>query len=377
MFNNLLGVFVPMERGLWVFGAWYGARYEDNSRYLFEYVKKAHPEIRAVWLTQNPDVLEDVRALGHEVHAKDSLRGYLLTLRAEVCILTHIPSAIWCDVNYFGLVERCRVVQLYHGIHIKKYEISPDKGKIKSRLFEMLFPSFQNYSLAIATSENTREDFSNIFKVPVDKVAVTGYPRTDPIYACRGKGREGRFTVMYAPTWRSNIQEELALIEGYGFDVGRISHFLSEVGAELQLRLHPNQCKALRKDFVREIEDSGNIYFNHSQGIYEAMSGIDALVSDYSSIYLDYLFLDRPIIFAPFDYDDFMRFQGFYYDYNEMTPGPKASDWDEVIACLKAAISNPEAYQADRDRVRRFFYEFNDGNNSQRVFEEISRRIRG
>ena len=374
--SRLISFFVPRDKNLWVFGAWYGERYEDNARYLFEHVKRDHPEIRAVWLAGNRKVLNIVRSKGHEAYLKNGLKGFLFTLKANVCILTHIPSAIWCDVNRFALTKRTRIIQLYHGIHIKKYETSPDKGALKVKIFRILFPEFDGYSLAIATSEETKRVFSSIFRVSPEKVAVTGSPRTDVIYNNRGAtDTGGKRTILYAPTWRSTMQKELDLIEGYGFDVHKVSDFLSGKNAELLIRLHPNQTAALQKGFIGEMEQSGNIHFYHVEGIYEAMSGIDILISDYSSIYLDYLFMDRPVIFAAFDLEDFTRYQGFYYDYHEATPGPKAANWDEVLSHVKEAMEEPGKYAADRKRVLEFFYDFYDGDSSKRVFEEISSRV--
>ena len=57
-FNYFFSFIIPIDKNLWVFGAWFGEKYADNSKYLFEYVNENHTEIRAVWLTQNHATLK-------------------------------------------------------------------------------------------------------------------------------------------------------------------------------------------------------------------------------------------------------------------------------------------------------------------------------
>ena len=59
----LFGLIVPRSRAIWVFGAWFGHRYADNSRYVFEYVNEYQPEIRAVWLTRAPTIVAQLLSI--------------------------------------------------------------------------------------------------------------------------------------------------------------------------------------------------------------------------------------------------------------------------------------------------------------------------
>ena len=78
----------------------------------------------------------------------------------------------------------------------------------------------------------------------------------------------------------------------------------------------------------------------------------DILISDYSSTYIDYLLLDRPLIFYNFDYEDYLQNdREMYYDYDEVTPGYKAATFDELMTELDSIAKDEDHFVEDRQRV--------------------------
>ena len=110
-----LSYLIPKDKNLWVFGAWFGERYADNSKYLFEYVNKYHPEIKAVWLTRNQNTYDLIKKKGYKVYKINSLGGIYYSLRAKVGII----SVGLKDINMY-LTGNMQIVQLWHGIPLKK-----------------------------------------------------------------------------------------------------------------------------------------------------------------------------------------------------------------------------------------------------------------
>ncbi len=70
----------------------------------------------------------------------------------------------------------------------------------------------------------------------------------------------------------------------------------------------------------------------------------DTLITDYSSIYLDYMPLERPLIFLPYDLDEELKTSGFVMDYMENTPGVKPSTQAEFIDALLKAKNSAEQF---------------------------------
>ena len=94
-----------------------------------------------------------------------------------------------------------------------------------------------------------------------------------------------------------------------------------------------------------------------SMDIQELLMDTDILVTDYSSTYIDYLLLDRPIVFYNFDYQDYLNTdREMYYDYEEVTPGYKAENFDQLMEEFERLIQGEDYFKEERERVCNFFY---------------------
>lgn len=374
-----MSYFFPKDKNLWIFGAWFGEKYADNSKYLFEYVNKNQPEIRAVWLTKNKNTLKLIKNKGYEVYPSFSLMGYWLSMRGKVGILSSGKE----DINRYAS-GKMKIVNLWHGTPLKKlmYDDRVTFTQSKIARFKFIIPFLNEYSksILIATSQEVKKIFSGAFKVPINDIKITGYPRNDVFFSknreevsvmetienCKSKDfRVG----IYMPTHRrggkfdiaSNLSKELQFIDAQ----------LGECGVILLIKLH--FCH-LKNNSKLKVNFNNMIFLNDediNQDIYSILPITDFLITDYSSVYFDYLLLDKPIIFTPFDIEDYVKNdREFYYNYNDVTPGPKAKNWQEVLECIKE-VMNSDMYKADREKIRNTFHEFVDGNNSKRVFNEI------
>lgn len=99
MFTQLF----PKNKNLWVFGAWFGDKYADNCKYMFEYMNKNHPEIKIVWLTRNKKIVDKLSSAGMASSHFWSLTGLLTAMRAGVVVFSHavtgdfVPATISSD----------------------------------------------------------------------------------------------------------------------------------------------------------------------------------------------------------------------------------------------------------------------------------------
>jgi CDP-glycerol glycerophosphotransferase (TagB/SpsB family) len=99
------------------------------------------------------------------------------------------------------------------------------------------------------------------------------------------------------------------------------------------------------------------------------LKNTDLLICDYSSAYIDYLLLDRPIIFYNYDLEEYLlTAREMYFEYNDVIPGPQVKTFDELYAVLQREIDKKEdLYKAERYRVRNIFY----ASNTQRVISTV------
>ena len=95
----------------------------------------------------------------------------------------------------------------------------------------------------------------------------------------------------------------------------------------------------------------------------------DVCISDYSSLVFEYSLFERPMIFLAPDLEEYYDWRGFYYFYQEMTPGPVVKSTEEVIRCLQELEKG-----FDRQRVRAFrerFMSSCDGHATERLIQLI------
>ncbi|NHN59347.1 MULTISPECIES: CDP-glycerol glycerophosphotransferase family protein [Halorussus] len=341
---------VPFDRdsSLWVFGARGGSAFADNAKYLFLHVAADHPEIRPVWLSKDPDVVRTLQAAGFEAYRSCSPRGLLLTLRAGAVFLTqgHRDLAMPATAGAF-------TVLLWHGVPLKR--ISWDAGfrdlpaAVRAGHADMA----GEFDLLTVPGAGVADAFASGLRIDRHRMVLAGYPRNDALFGPipgEGIGLDGgalariralatdQSLVFYLPTFREWTDESPA--DRLDFDA--LDAFLAERAATLVVKTHPRDTVAL-PDGLRQV-----VQLPEGADVYPFLRHADALVTDYSSIYFDYLLLDRPVVFHAYDLDEYRARRGFYFDYESVAPGPVARTFDGLLAGLDRALDPTDDPDADR-----------------------------
>jgi len=392
----LVAFLLPRDRNLWIFGSWDGQVFNDNSKYLFLYIAENHSEIRAIWLSHRDEIIKDLTNKGYEAYQPLSIKGFLYSLRASCVVISNCLG----DVNGFA-IGKAKKIQLWHGTPLKKIGYDSGLGSISGyrvnnrlramivELVEKVSPfTVRRYDLLAAASEEAKRTLGSGFRDNKDRLRVTGYPRNDALfdtvwlasnrcdYIERSKNEINfKYVITYLPTHRQLGKKQIDLFAGYGFDSNEAQRMLEGLNAILIIKAHYFDRG---DDMTARKSSSQRIYAPSSDevtDIYPILKETDILITDYSSIYFDYLLLNRPIIFTPFDIEEYSKEEGFYYDYDEVTPGPKAKDWPEVLKLIEEVIQN-DRWERKREAVCGRFNGFRDNMSSQRVFEAIRKTLR-
>jgi len=383
---------VPRNRNIWVFGSWHGEKFADSPKYLFLYVKRNYPEIRAIWLSHRARVVQELTREGYEAYKALSLKGFLYSLRAGCTIVSHSQA----DINGFA-TGKAKKIQLCHGTPLRtlgcdssmKAFLMPDKrkGKVRATIAELankVYPlSLFRYDVLTATSEEAEEKLRSGLRDNTNRLYVTGYPRNDALfdvdwlasnqcdYLDNIKSKVSfEYVITYLPTWRQFSEGDVDLFGGYGFEVSEAKQMLESLNAIFITKTHYGGKKlnlASRGELPLRVYIPSD---DELPDIYPLLKKTDILITDYSSVYFDYLLLNRPIIFAAFDIEEYTREKGFYYDYDEVTPGPKAKDWPEIFRLIREIIENDQ-WKEEREVTCKRFNKFRDNENSKRLFETI------
>jgi CDP-glycerol glycerophosphotransferase len=144
----------------------------------------------------------------------------------------------------------------------------------------------------------------------------------------------------------------------------------------MYVRTHPNDAAAAASVFEEGGERIVPMQGDVVPEINEVLASFDVLITDYSSVYYDYLMLDRPTIFLPYDVDAYAKAPGFYVPFDEIAAGPRPSTQAELVAALREACAGEDAWAEPRARVRDMVYARIDDGATLRVLQVIAGRER-
>ena len=374
----LISYLIPKDDKIWIFGSWGGKRYADETKYLFEYVVKNHTDIKAIWLTRNQTVYNQLKSEGYKVYLLYSMSSIWYSMRAKVLFVT---QTIQGDLHYFNNNKAIFRIQLWHGTSFKKARFDTEgplgKKKLKyqkiAKLINFVFPFYhEKYDMMVATSKEDRTHLSTAFRISEEKIKILGHARNDMLFS--KKQEQDYKKILYAPTMRGDNNSKVLDIFNDN-DIKQIDKVMNKMKSILYVKLHP--ANTPREHLLESLTKAKNIVLmDQSDDIQEALLIADIFITDYSSSWIDYLLTDRPIIFSPFDYNYYLvNNRTFYYDYNETTPGPKANNWSEATEWMEKLLNDPSLYTEERKIIRNRFHTFQDDNSCERIYETVLKEL--
>ncbi len=282
-------------------------------------------------------------------------------------------------------------LDLWHGFPLKAMGdmiagISRDEPNIREKVWSLA-------NAVISYSQLYSSLFNACVGVGGDKFVITGAPRNDLLIKSDGKSilsdilcedLNGKKIIFFLPTFRNTLsgrndgnksRDNIFGMEQ--FDNISFNNFLKENGIILFAKLHPHEesifIKAMEGMKTENIRILSNALIEkNSYELYEILNSADLLITDYSSVYFDFLLLDKPIIFTPVDIDSYSELRGFLLEpFDYWTPGPKAIDQtsleNEIINCL----SRSKYYCSERQAIKNLVHHYQDGESCCRTWELI------
>lgn len=336
-------IIAKRDKRIWIFGAWRGRKYDDNTRYLFEYVNKFHKEVRAIWFTKTEQNREKVQNLGYEVYCFDDEEAREIQKKAGVVIYTHGLS----DFGFSPRVGGAFIVSLWHGMAFKR--IYNDKyfgwqlavKKMLDRVF-----SWTYRDITMVTSEYTKQQFSSIFGLSAkDVICITGQPRNDIFHLSLQKQdvlkKSGidytKNIVLYMPTYRGAAMGPNAMdyIVKRLYENTELDNALTQTNSIFVVKTHPltpHINLTNRNNFI--VLDYYMVENNQ-----ELLAVSDILISDYSSCIVDYALLERPVIFYLPDHKAFItQSEPLYEEFMDLCE----SEYCTTAEQLANKIINPD-----------------------------------
>ncbi len=302
---------------------------------------------------------------------KNSLKGIVYFLFARYLFFNHR-----CFLQRFP--ANVVSVNVWHGMPIKRIGwLLPGEEGIASRY-------------ALATSLFWKEIMQQSMR-PYGKTLVTGLPRNDRLFLRTPDLpeklgiREGsgiRKIVAWLPTYRRSVRGGLRLdgvesesIFGLpGLEPETLNAALAQRGILIFLKVHP--LAELRQPICLSnliVADDGWLN-EHSVTLYELLGQTDLLISDISSVVVDYLLTEKPVLHCFPDLAEYTESRGFSFSpVTDYFVGPSISSFEGLLDSMDRIFAGDDPWQSRRAEIRWLFHEHHDAHATQRLLDRVIR----
>ena len=371
----------PRNKNKWLFGTNVG--FTDNAKYLYLYTIE-QKEVRAIWITNKPEVLQLMRSLNLEVYSKWSIRGIWHCLTAGIYIFTSHSN----DINYFT-VGRAKKIELWHGVGIKAGSSGTEGKKredtLKSFLYKLLVPhTYEQFDLFLSTGPLMNKHFTQMFNLKESIVFDGSYPRCNFLQQSSeyiehhiqkyenqetqqliAKLKQHQNIYLYMPTWRTDLKDDFLTVAGFDFE--KLNSVMRETNSLFLLKLHP----AVRHQGEYNNYDS-LLFLPPKMDVYSILPYTSVLITDYSSIYYDYLLMqDKKIVLFPFDYDQYRKTSNsLAFDFDSYTPGVRAYSFESLLQIIQ---NESDLTIQETDKIIKLFWgdNYKEKANNHLLYSKI------
>lgn len=353
--------------------------FADNSRGLWEYVVK-NTNYKTLWIIRDKAIYDLLLDNGIECALEGS------ELAKETISKAHYLITSSFDLAYEKKVGQVHVAA-WHGFPLKVIGFF-DSAASNPESFDDLKIITTQTDLITATSRFSHLTLSGMFAVDPRKVKETGYPRNDIMFWSNAQEELQKLIdidvknsrlFFYLPTMRKGLKDEGEHFEknifNYSdYNVEELDCFLEKNNAYIIAKVHFADNEMYKSE---DFKLPKRLLFLDTQimnaklcTIYHIMSVFDGLITDYSSIYADYMLLNKPILFTCPDIEKYKKDRGFVVDDPTLLmPGAIIKTQKELLENLGKILNGEDEYKAERTKKISIFHKYQDANSSRRVLE--------
>lgn len=333
----------------------YDAR--DNAFYFYKYMKREHPEQKVYYVIDSDSA--DFPKVKEDAIEYKSIKTIFRVLRAKKIISTHYGTVIYnLSGKYFylaGLEDKYYFLQ--HGI-IKDNLPGLHCKNAPMKLFVCgAYPEYQYI----------KETFGH----PVDVVRYTGLARFDNLHEFRRKKQ-----ILVMPTWRTWCDVEFETSQYYKcWNEFLNNQFLIDLleNNDLQLIFYPHYQVQEHLSLFSTSSDRVVLASFDNYDVQTLLKESALLITDYSSVYFDFAYMKKPVIYYQFDKERFFseHYDRGYFDYETMGFGKVCESLNDVLTEMCNIID--EEFEMNSYYLKRIeiFFPLHDDKNCERIYNVI------
>lgn len=371
---------IPKRKNLAVFFGRSNGCFIDNVKYFFLHCVKKVEQLTCVYISFDRRNAADLK--------KQGLPAMWVGDEEATTIMASAGLVVCDDFSWknqpslWALMSEAKIIQLWHGVPLKAIGFPEIESAVNMnpQKAENLTFAYSGYDAVVSTSPYfTEHAFGRAFKSK--EFVESGYPRNDvlmrrpskqdmintdsELYASLVRFRKkGGKTVFFMPTFRDNGGGPF---EDGAIDIMRLSQFCQKNDIMFICKLHPYLS-------IDKVTMPPNIEIvDPKTDAYPLLGLCDTLLTDYSSVYFDFLLVDKPIIFYPYDFEDYIsKNRELLFDFEEMTPGVKVKDQNSLYKAFEDILINgKDDFSVQRKDMCKKAFSHIDGNSALRLSEHI------
>lgn len=346
--------------------------FEGSPKYLYFSLKKKELRSQLFWITADKAF--------YKLHKNDPNIKYAYSFSG---IKIYAQSSIYVvsnSVKVFGKIftipRNSIVIQTGHGIPIKA------KGWCASRFYSdwdnrrQCKLGYNNKNTYVVVSGKYEEEaLKTCYNVEDERFLRIGQPR-NVIFKNTVAEREKLLKklptffsdnkiILYAPTWRG--YREFTLFPFEDEDIEILNQHMKNNGYVLIVKMHPlESC-----DFSLLENLSNIIAYDKNWGLdnQEMQVVADMLITDYSSIYCDYLNSNKPVAFMHYDIEEYIEKRGLMSYDSELFAGPMINNYSQFVAECKKLLTDINYYSNERMAVNTIFNGYENFDSIEKLYE--------
>ncbi len=337
---RFLGLFVSTDDNLVIFISYMGTKFSDSPRDIYEYLQThdQYKKLKCVWAFEKPENFPELNTV-----RIDSPKFFIMALKAKY----------WISNTQFerGLSFKKKQTRYMYTGHGSGFKLCGNSCPGRKDF------DYGSTDIICVDSDYEKMIFKTSFNAKDSSFLECGRPANDILWNATEELKlflrqklnipADKKIILYAPTWRDSVNS------GKSYDIAPPIDFKkweNNLGKDyiVLFRAHHITTKVLGvkfNDFVIDVSDYPNVN--------DLLIASDILISDYSSIIMDYCILERPIFSFAYDYDEYLKERGTYVDIDEKLPNKSCRTQDELLN----RIENIN-YKIECDNTMRFKKEF-------------------
>ena len=369
-----------VEDNIILYESYFGRGMTCNPYALFKEIKEdfRFDGFKHVWvfdeIEQHQIEIDEYKDDDSVIFVEEHSKEYFRYLSSAKYLITNVTFQ-----SYFIKKPEQVVINTWHGIPLKHLGFDTPLGNVETA------NTLRNFLMAdyiTSACEFTTENFLKAYKLEglyEGNIIETGYPRNDSIYKAdrnsiidklKNYGVEvnpNKKVVLYAPTWKGKQYSNPTLdVDSYNLFLETIYSIVDKDKVQVLFKPHQVVYKHMRDKGLLE-----NFYIPATVDTNEILAITDILISDYSSIFFDFLVTGRPILFYIPDIDSYADNRGLYFDPVNL-PGPITKEIEQLGLWINDIDNYKNTFKYDNyEKVRSWAVKYDDGHVCERVLNVI------